>query len=303
MSTLFCKCFIFNTIHYALTRQQKRLKTVFQRSLKALCTTVSSITIKEPLHPAVSHPAAPDPTLADTTLSTIPYSLLPHPALSCSTALHPILSNLTTFPSLLPHTKIALITLTASLSPRLESESLLQAAAVSRGDLKGGKKVKLHLTQDDSLSRIGGPGSTRVPSGTGEKAERNADMLGLERDVKEEKRGEGSEGYGERSVEMLVGSEDGIRSSSMRARKRIRYEEEDDSDCFEDGAVDLMSPIQPAITSSSSSSSSSSRFQFPTRPLFSDPFRVTDRWLSIDTSSFSAPHCGLQAMILVSQLA
>jgi hypothetical protein len=186
-------------------------------------------------------------------------------------------------------------------SLRLESESLLQAAAISGGDLKGGKKVKLHLAQDDAIQRIGGPGSVKDPGPdmTG-RVESTGDLGGQGRDVTEETREEESRIRGQDSSAEMVASDEGTRSGSRRSLKRIRYEEDDESDSSQGEDGDSISPFHP---SSSSSSSSSSRLQFPTRPLASDPSRVTDRWISIDTSSFAASYCGLQAMILVSQLA
>lgn len=166
--------------------------------------------------------------------------------------------------------------------------------------------MKLHLAQDDALHRIGGPGSVRVPGSHDMKGrvENTGDTEGQRRDIKEEKREGNSRGHGHGqgqggSVEVL-GSEEGIRSGSRRSLKRIRYEEDDDFDCSGGEDADSISPFHP---SSSSSSSSSSRFHFPSRTLSSDPSRVTDRWISIDTSSFSTSFCGLRAMILVSQLA
>jgi hypothetical protein len=162
--------------------------------------------------------------------------------------------------------------------------------------------VKLHLAQDDALQRIGGPGSVKEPgSDMRGRVESMGDMEGQGREVKDEKREEDSKGHGQGSAVEVLECDDGTRSGSRRSLKRIRYEEDDDFDCSEGEDADSISPLRPS--SSSSSSSSSSRFQFPTRPLLSDPSRVTDRWISIDTSSFAASYCGLQAMILVSQLA
>jgi hypothetical protein len=160
--------------------------------------------------------------------------------------------------------------------------------------------VKLHLAQDDALQRIGGPGSVKEPgSDMRGRVESMGDMEGQGRDVKEEKREEDSKGHGQGCSVEVLGCDEGTRSGSRRSLKRIRYEEDDDFDCSEGEDTESISPFHP----SSSSSSSSSRFHFPTRPLSSDPSRVTDRWISIDTSSFAASYCGLQAMILVSQLA
>ena len=43
----------------------------------------------------------------------------------------------------------------------METESALQAAAASSGDLKGGKRVKLRLQIDDVIARVGPPYSIR----------------------------------------------------------------------------------------------------------------------------------------------
>lgn len=111
------------------------------------------------------------------------------------------------------------------------------------------------------------------------------------------------------------------RVGRMAAKRSRSYAEDDEDDRQENGGDSDGSfnadeeygdthKLQTAsggqkkrLTSSSSASASSRSFSFPTKSPSADPFHITDRWLALDTSSFSTSNIGLQAMVLISSLA
>ena len=194
----------------------------------------------------------------------------------------------------------------------METESALQAAAASCGDLKGGKRVKLRLQVDDVIARVGPPDSLRLAKRSKIDGE---SMIKEEIGVKEEKDVMiVIDSDGDDSSNKVVKNEreglDSFNSTRCRASKRSRsYKEVDDDDDDDedvDSSDDFMRDVEsPPRSSSSSSSSSSSFFAFP-KISSGNPHKnisVTDRWIAVDTTSFSSSFSGLQAMILISSSA
>ena len=189
----------------------------------------------------------------------------------------------------------------------METESALQAAAASCGDLKGGKRVKLRLQVDDVIARVGPPDSLRLAKRSkidGESMIKEEIGVKEERDVMIVIDSDGDDS----SNKVVKNEREGFDSFNLtrcRASKRSRSYKEVDDDDDDDEDVDSSDDFMRDVESPPRSSSSSSFFAFP-KISSGNPHKnisVTDRWIAVDTTSFSSSFSGLQAMILISSSA